>query len=211
MLGAPTAFVSKCVRDLRCVPDLPHARRFWPTRADPQFGGQAFFQMSRQLLLVREQLTGVNVGTTARVVTHTKPDADALVAVWLAEHFLFSGRRVEVAFVPYRHNWASGPAADCVVDVGGLCDSALGLFDHRPPARADRTETCATELVCKHLSESGRDVEALGPLVDAVRAGDSTRERGKSVAYAVSRREGVHALRVASTAHAFCASSGLNT
>lgn len=96
--------------------------------------------------------------------------------------------------MPYRHNWASGPAADCVVDVGGLCDPALGLFDHRPLARADRTETCATELVWKHLSESGRDVEALGPLVDAVRAGDSTRERGKSVAYAASRREGVHAL-----------------
>lgn len=194
MLGAPAAFVEKCVRDLRRVPDLPRARRFWPTRAQTHSLGIKLFQMSRQLLRAREQLAGAYVATTVRVVTHTQPDADALVAAWLAERYLFSGRRVEVVFVPSGHDWASGPAADCVVDVGGLCDPALGLFDHRPPARADRTETCATELVWKHQSESGRGVEALGPLVDAVRAGDSTRERGRSVAYAVSRREGVHAL-----------------
>lgn len=74
------------------------------------------------------------------------------------------------------------------------CTTPLGLFDHRPPARADRYETCATELVWKHLSESGRNVEALVPLVNAVRAGDSPSERGNSAEYAVSRQKGVHAV-----------------
>lgn len=194
MLGAPTGFVVKCVRDLRRVPDLPRARRFWPTRGQTHSLGVKLFQMSRQLLRAREQITGARVGTVARVVTHTKPDADALVAAWLAERYLLSGRSVEVAFVATGHDWASGPAPDCVVDVGGLHDPALGLFDHRPPARADRHETCATELVWKHLSESGRAVDALGSLVDAVRAGDSPSGRGNSVAYAASRENGAHAV-----------------
>lgn len=196
LLGAPAAFVRKCVRDLRRIPELPQARRFWPTRAQTHSLGVKLFEMSRQLLRARERIAGTHVGTAARIVTHTKPDADALVAAWLAERYLLSGRRVDVVFVPYGHNWASGPVADCVVDVGGLCDPALGLFDHRPPARADRHETCATALVWMHLAESGRDVGALGPLVDAVRAGDSPKWRGPSAAYAASRRDGVHALVV---------------
>jgi hypothetical protein len=34
-----------------------------------------------------------------RIATHRQPDADALVAVWLAERFLFAGEPTEIVFV----------------------------------------------------------------------------------------------------------------
>ena len=36
-----------------------------------------------------------------RVVTHKRPDVDALVSVWLAERYLFSGHPVKVEFLDY--------------------------------------------------------------------------------------------------------------
>ena len=41
-----------------------------------------------------------------RVVTHSKPDGDAIASAWLAATYLFPGEHVEVAFVP-----ASAPAS----------------------------------------------------------------------------------------------------
>lgn len=193
VLGAPAAFVRKCLRDLNRIPTLPPERRFWPTRGESHSLGVRLFHMVRQLLGARERLAGRPGRTAIRVVTHARPDADALAAAWLAGRHLFAGRRVELAFVTCGHNWAAGPKADCVVDVGGLCDPSLGLFDHRPPARADRHETCATELVWRHLAEAGHDVRSVEPLVEAVRAGDSPKLRSTSLAYASSRSGGLHA------------------
>ncbi len=51
------------------------------------------------------------------VLTHSKPDADAIAAAWLAATHLFTGEHVEVAFVARpRHGWRA-PGADCLVEV----------------------------------------------------------------------------------------------
>jgi len=194
VLGAPAAFVRKCLRDLKRVPALPPERRFWPTRGEAHSLGLKLFQMTRLLLGTRERLAGRHAATTVTIVTHARPDADALAAAWLAARYLFAGRRVELAFVTSGHNWAAGPKADCVVDVGGLCDPALGLFDHRPPARAERHETCATELVWRHLTDTDHDVRSVEPLVQAVGAGDNPKGRANSTAYTSSRSGGFHAV-----------------
>jgi hypothetical protein len=69
-----------------------------------------------------------------------------LTAVWLVERFVF-GCDVDVVFLPYQHDWSRGPRVDCVVDMAGLHDPGLLLFDHKPPSRDNRNESCVTELV----------------------------------------------------------------
>ena len=193
-LNAAVAFVEKCVRDLPRVPDRPVRLQFWPARGQAHAIGVRLFEMARNLLRVRECLSGGPSGGVARVVTHARPDPDALVAAWLAERFLFAGRRVEMRFVPYGFDWTRGPAADCLVDLGGLSAPDLGLFDHKPPARADRTETCAAELVREYLADRGQRVGGeLAKLVVAVRDGDSPARRATSPTYAESRMRGLHA------------------
>ena len=81
------------------------------------------------------------------IATHSKPDADAIAAAWLAETFLFPGEDVRVLFVPYLRPGQSCPAADCLVDIARTFDPERLNFDHKPPAFADRNATCATRLV----------------------------------------------------------------
>ena len=127
-----------------------------------------------------------------KIATHRQPDADALVSTWLAERFLFADEIVMVVFVG-RAVPKCGWNADCVVDVGNEHDPARLRFDHKPPAFADRNETCATRLVWEHLQRMGADVVYLAALVEAVHAGDSNPPRKGSLVLQQSRTNGFHA------------------
>lgn len=130
---------------------------------------------------------------TRRVITHAKVDGDAVAAAWLAERFLFAGEPVEVLFVPRERVWGAWRAGDCLVDVGNTHDPASLFFDHKPPACTSRHDSCAARMVWDRLVELGRPVRQLGPLVDVVYAGDSTRERVRfKDEYAASKRNGFH-------------------
>jgi hypothetical protein len=196
------SYLEKTVTDLGRLPKMPADRQFWPSRLQAHSVLVQLFTMIRALLRTTELLDGRAAVT--RVVTHAGPDGDAVAAAWLAERFLFAGQSVEVSFVAYDHDWASGPPADCVVDMGGLHAPATGLFDHKEPASADRNESCATRLVWDHLVGLGYPVQHLKPLVDVVHAGDSARERPRfKGGYAESKRTGFHkALKDAKAEHA---------
>ena len=194
-------YMEKTVRDLRRLPDLPADRQFWPSRLQSHSALVQLFEMIRTLLRIQEILAGRPA--TQRIVTHSKPDGDAVTAVWLAERFLFEGRSAHVSFVAYDYDWASGPPADCVIDMGGLHAPARGLFDHKLPALADRHDSCAARLVWDHLVELGRPVRHLEPLVNVVYAGDSARARSRfKDEFAESKRAGFHkALKDAKAEH----------
>ncbi len=130
---------------------------------------------------------------TCRIITHAAPDADAVVAAWLAEHFLFPEERVEVLFVPRGRVLGAMRKGDCLVDVGNTYDPVNLWFDHKPPACENRHDSCAARLVWDRLIELGKPVEHLRELVDVVFAGDSVRERRKfKEQYDESCRSGVH-------------------
>jgi hypothetical protein len=61
---------------------------------------------------------------TCRIITHQELDVDVLVAVWLAERFLFMGESVEVLFVPRRRALGAYRSGDCLVAVGQTHDAA---------------------------------------------------------------------------------------
>lgn len=128
-----------------------------------------------------------------RIATHRKPDADAIAAARLAEAYLFAGEKVEVAFVPRCRPGTLAGAFDCVVDVSNTHDPERLVFDHTPPAFADRNATCATRLVWEHLQKLGHRVGHLAPLVRVVHEGDRSPPRRPSPELARSRAEGFHA------------------
>jgi hypothetical protein len=82
-----------------------------------------------------------------QIATHRNPDADVLVAAWLAESFLFAGEPTEIVFVARTYRPGDAATYDCVVDVGSACDPARLWFAHKPPAFADRHQNCAARLV----------------------------------------------------------------
>jgi hypothetical protein len=123
-----------------------------------------------------------------RIITHRDPDLDAVVAAWLAQTYLFDGM-AEVCFLSRRLD-ADRSADACLVDVGNACDPARLRFDHKPPAFADRNQTCAAKLVWEHLLALGKPVRHLEPLVRVTFEGDTRRF---SPALRQSRIEGPHA------------------
>lgn len=126
------------------------------------------------------------------IVTHKKPDADALVSTWLAQRYLFPGEETEVRFVGRTFRPYDG-AADCILDVGNTYDPDRLLFDHKPPAFRDRHQTCAARLLWEHLLSLGKPVHHLATLIEAVHDGDSSKRRQGSLAYHQSRHSGFHA------------------
>ncbi len=79
------------------------------------------------------------------------------------------------------------------MDVGNTHDPVYLFFDHKPPACASRHDSCAARMVWDHLTELGRPVRHLGPLVDVVHASDSARERVRFKGeYAASKRDVFH-------------------
>lgn len=67
-----------------------------------------------------------------RIITHKQPDADALVAIWLAQRYLFPGEETTVRFVG-RTFRPTGDGGDCILDVGNAYDPCPGC---RPCCRA---------------------------------------------------------------------------
>lgn len=105
-----------------------------------------------------------------RVITHSQPDADAIVAAWLAERFLFAGKPVEVLFVELGRVLGAYRPGDCLVDVGGCHDPAQRFFDHKPPALPSRHDSCAATLVWDYLCLQGHQVGHLESLILDVHA-----------------------------------------
>ncbi|MCD0458613.1 MYG1 family protein [Roseiconus lacunae] len=128
------------------------------------------------------------------IATHQKPDADALVATWMAERYLYPNNTCQVAFIPRTRDQASLRGYDAVMDIGCVHEPLRHRFDHKPPAFEDRNEHCAASLVFRHLADRGVDVEHLSELVTLVHDGDTITRRGKSEHYARSRERGLHAV-----------------
>jgi hypothetical protein len=128
-----------------------------------------------------------------RIVTHKRPDADALVASWLAARYLFEGEEADVSFVARSYSVPANPPPDCVVDVGRAYDPARLVFDHKPPALPDRNQTCAARLLGEYLLALHKPVHHLEQLIQVVHEGDRRPPRKPSPALLQSRREGLHA------------------
>jgi hypothetical protein len=99
------------------------------------------------------------------IITHTSPDMDALLSVWLIVRNMDS-LLWECQFVPAG---TSVPDADAVVDTGGEHDPELLRFDHHQSP----TSECAASLVFAFLLERGDDLAHLAPLVELVKKGDT--------------------------------------
>jgi hypothetical protein len=67
-----------------------------------------------------------------RIATHNKPDADAVVSLWLAQRYLFESEAVEIIFLSRGARFCD--VADCLVDVSNVFDTQRLIFDisHRP-------------------------------------------------------------------------------
>lgn len=98
-----------------------------------------------------------------RVLTHSKPDGDAIAAAWLAETYLFPGEEVEVVFIARPRTGQPVPAADCVVDIAGVHDPRRLVFDHkprpsptgtRPAPRGSSGSTCSRSAGPSNTSKS---------------------------------------------------------
>jgi hypothetical protein len=128
-----------------------------------------------------------------RIATHSKPDADALVAAWIAERFLFRSHQCQVEFVDYSFRPSSKPDFDCVVDVGKTFNPARNIFDHKPPAFEDRHQSCAAKLIWEKVRKRHR-LSHLAELVELIHDGDAITRRSRSARYAHSNRTGLHAV-----------------
>ena len=128
-----------------------------------------------------------------RIVTHKKPDADALVAIWLAARHLFGAEEVDVVFVGRNYILPTDLPPDCVVDVGRAYDPARLVFDHKPPAFPDRNLTCAARLVWEHLLALGEPVHHLRQLIQVIHEGDRRPAGKHTPALLLSKRQGFHA------------------
>ena len=128
-----------------------------------------------------------------RIFTHKQPDADAIAATYLAERFLFEGVSAEIIFVGRGQKIPATPGVDCVVDVGNIYDPAHLLFDHKPPAFADRNQSCATRLLWEFLCSQDKPVAALGEFVEIVHEGDRNPPGSPSSLLKQSRADGFHA------------------
>jgi hypothetical protein len=131
--------------------------------------------------------------TVKYIATHQKPDADALVASWLAARYLFNGEEAEIIFVARNYAVPADRPPDCVLDMGRANDPARLVFDHKPPALPDRNQTCAARLLWEHLLALGKPVQHLEQLIQIVHEGDRRPPRKPSPALLQSRREGLHA------------------
>jgi hypothetical protein len=192
-LSHANGFIQKCVRD------LPRATNLRPSRAQAHDCGLRLYAMitdCRRILDRLAEILSQEIDSPAqrghirkRVATHSRPDVDALVSVWLVERYLLA-EEVEVVFVPYNHDFAR-QCVDCVVDMGGLYDPRYLLFEHRPPAFADRHASCAARLIWEHLLSVGKPVHHLAELVQTAHHGDCVLRQGSAL-YQASKLRRIH-------------------
>ena len=131
------------------------------------------------------------MSSTATILSHRRPDLDAIVSAWMARRFLFAGRTATVRFVSQLTDKLIS-SAGCIVDIGKIHDRERLRFDHKEP-ESRRHLTCSAKLLWEHLVEQGHEVEHLRELVELVFDGDSARRRSKSPRYKESRTSGWHA------------------
>lgn len=131
---------------------------------------------------------------SSTLATHKSPDADAMVATWITDRFLFPDEPCRVDFVPRDFTPQDNMMYDAVLDVGRMHDPDRLIFDHKPPAFDHRDEHCATSLVWDHAIGIGCQVDGLRELVELVHDGDAATRRQRSQVYAGSRSNGLHAL-----------------
>ncbi len=107
------------------------------------------------------------------IVTHIKPDLDALTSVWLIHRFWPEWAGAELRFVPAGKGYQPKEGEEViVVDTGG------GRFDHHQAGRRGEL-TSAGELVFKEIISQGwlrSNCEALRRLVGVVTQIDNFRE-----------------------------------
>ena len=133
------------------------------------------------------------------IATHKKPDADALVSSWLASRYGLVNDDAKIAFVGRGADAKSLADYYFVVDVGKTHDVLNRRFDHKPPAFANRDETCATRLIWEWLLEQNlgpeerKNLVELESFVSLVHDGDAVSRRARSQAYKESREAGFHA------------------
>jgi len=81
------------------------------------------------------------------IVTHHRPDVDAITAVWLVKTFYTGWEEADVAFVPAGDS-LGGNLPDSDPDIIHV-DTGEGRFDHHQT----NAKTCATRLVFEYLRE----------------------------------------------------------
>lgn len=105
---------------------------------------------------------------TRRVITHSNPNVDSLVGVWLAERHLLVGEPIEVLFVPRSRVLGAMREGDCLIGVGYAHDPDRLFFDRQPSGSVHRKEPCAARLVYERLVRTGKSEAHLPILVEAV-------------------------------------------
>ena len=163
-----------------------HSEPFWtPHPLDPFGVGKRYAPWLSSVAF--------SIPPRAEIATHCKPDADALVAMWLAERFQFTNRSCFIRFFDRRTELATLQKYDCKVDVGRIRKEDHRLLDHKPAAFNDPGDICATRRVWDFLRGRGENLDWLKPLVDLVHDGDAVSRHAGSVAFQNSRRHGLHA------------------
>lgn len=100
------------------------------------------------------------------IVTHQRPDLDAILAAYLLKRY--ADVSADVRFVPAGE---TDPTAWAVVDTGGMYDPEKLRFDHHG-CGPDEEDSAALQ-VWTHLIECGVQVQHLNPLVYLVHRGDT--------------------------------------
>jgi hypothetical protein len=108
-----------------------------------------------------------------RIITHDDPTDDVLVAVWLAEHYLFVGENADILFAPRGRVLGCLRSGACLVGVGQTWDPARNLFDPESALRSN--QRCGvTEQMWEHLFAQGKPVGHLHSLVSELSSARAT-------------------------------------
>lgn len=111
---------------------------------------------------------------TKIIVTHHRPDLDALVSIWLLKRFDEGFEEAQVNFVPAGETFRGAPADDDsdVIHV----DTGLGQFDHHQK----KSFSCAASLCFSQISKKGKvesfDKKVLKRMIAQVTEIDNGRE-----------------------------------
>lgn len=128
-----------------------------------------------------------------RIALPRSPDADALVAAWLAANYLFDDELSAVVFVDGKRPGGDLSALNCAVGVWGSHDPLCVSFNAESPVRIERGEACVTRSIWGYLLAHSKPVEHLAKLVAVVEEGKSNTAGSPSEALQASLTSGLHA------------------
>lgn len=124
------------------------------------------------------------VGAMKRIALRKNPDADALMAAWLAVNYLFDGEPGAVVFVDSKRSVAGQSPLDCTLGVRGSRDPSCLIFGAAVPDPVEAGETSVTRLLWEYLLAQGKPLDHLGKLVKR----RSTRQGARQNSAAVKHR-----------------------